>query len=175
MKESHKEERTEEYSDFIKRERETMCVCIHEVPCLTVPEKESVCTWVPYLTVPKESVYLSVLPSSTRKRERGRVCGCLCTRVACLTVQKKRERECTWGPPPTVPSETWYRGGLGLDGEFMEQCILKYLRAESEDHYFLLTELPLNTPENREYTAGMSVHPSVCVCVCVFLFITFLC
>ena len=50
--------------------------------------------------------------------------------------------------------------------KFMEQCIFKYLRAEPEDHYFLLTEPPLNTPENREYTAGMSVCPSVCVCVC---------
>lgn len=38
--------------------------------------------------------------------------------------------------------------------KFMEQCIFKYLRAEPEDHYFLLTEPPLNTPENREYTAG---------------------
>ena len=35
----------------------------------------------------------------------------------------------------------------------MEQCIFKYLRAEPEDHHFLLTEPPLNTPENREYTA----------------------
>jgi actin-related protein 3 len=38
--------------------------------------------------------------------------------------------------------------------KFFEQCIFKYLRAEPEDHYFLLTEPPLNTPENREYTAG---------------------
>lgn len=36
---------------------------------------------------------------------------------------------------------------------FMEQCIFKYLRAEPEDHFFLLTEPPLNTPENREYIA----------------------
>lgn len=36
---------------------------------------------------------------------------------------------------------------------FYEQAIFKYLRAEPEDHYFLLTEPPLNTPENREYTA----------------------
>ncbi|THD28881.1 Actin protein 3B [Fasciola hepatica] len=36
---------------------------------------------------------------------------------------------------------------------FMEQVIYKVLRAEPEDHYFLLTEPPLNTPENREYTA----------------------
>lgn len=37
--------------------------------------------------------------------------------------------------------------------KFFEQCIFKYLRAEPEDHYFLLTEPPLNTPENREYIA----------------------
>lgn len=37
--------------------------------------------------------------------------------------------------------------------KYMEQVIFKYLRAEPEDHYFLLTEPPLNTPENREYTA----------------------
>jgi len=36
---------------------------------------------------------------------------------------------------------------------FWEQCIFKYLRCEPEDHYFLLTEPPLNAPENREYTA----------------------
>jgi len=34
-----------------------------------------------------------------------------------------------------------------------QQCIFKYLRCEPEDHYFLLTEPPLNTPENRETTA----------------------
>jgi len=34
-----------------------------------------------------------------------------------------------------------------------QQCIFKYLRCEPEDHYFLLTEPPLNTPENRENTA----------------------
>eukprot|EP00056_Hartaetosiga_gracilis_P000169 m.36555 g.36555 ORF g.36555 m.36555 type:complete len:412 (+) comp10097_c0_seq2:198-1433(+) len=37
--------------------------------------------------------------------------------------------------------------------KYMEQAIFKYLRAEPEDHYFLMTEPPLNTPENREYTA----------------------
>jgi len=36
---------------------------------------------------------------------------------------------------------------------FWEQCIFKYLRSEPEDHYFLLTEPPLNAPENREFTA----------------------
>lgn len=51
------------------------------------------------------------------------------------------------------------RHGLVEDWDLMErflkQCIFKYLRAEPEDHYFLLTEPPLNTPENREYTAGL--------------------
>ncbi|KAL1920773.1 uncharacterized protein VTP21DRAFT_11408 [Calcarisporiella thermophila] len=36
---------------------------------------------------------------------------------------------------------------------FWEQSIFKYLRCEPEDHYFLLTEPPLNAPENRENTA----------------------
>jgi len=36
---------------------------------------------------------------------------------------------------------------------FWEHCIFRYLRCEPEDHYFLLTEPPLNAPENREFTA----------------------
>ncbi|RUP45573.1 actin family [Jimgerdemannia flammicorona] len=36
---------------------------------------------------------------------------------------------------------------------FWEQSIFKYLRCEPEDHLFLLTEPPLNSPENREQTA----------------------
>jgi actin-related protein 3 len=36
---------------------------------------------------------------------------------------------------------------------FWEHCIFKYLRCEPEDHFFLLTEPPLNAPENREFTA----------------------
>jgi len=36
---------------------------------------------------------------------------------------------------------------------FFSRCIFDKLRCEPEDHYFLLTEPPLNTPENREYTA----------------------
>jgi actin-related protein 3 len=36
---------------------------------------------------------------------------------------------------------------------YWEQCIFKYMRVEPEDHYFMLTEPPLNAPENREYTA----------------------
>jgi len=34
-----------------------------------------------------------------------------------------------------------------------QRCIFKYLKCEPEEHYMLLTEPPLNTPENREYTA----------------------
>ncbi|KAK0072944.1 hypothetical protein PV325_010498, partial [Microctonus aethiopoides] len=49
------------------------------------------------------------------------------------------------------------RHGLVEDWDLMErflqQCIFKYLKAEPEDHHFLLTEPPLNTPENREYMA----------------------
>merc|ERR1712168_439029 len=37
--------------------------------------------------------------------------------------------------------------------KYMEQIIFKHLRAEPEDHHFLMTEPPLNTPENREYLA----------------------
>jgi len=37
--------------------------------------------------------------------------------------------------------------------QLWQHCIFKYLRAEPEDHYFCLTEPPLNPPENREFTA----------------------
>lgn len=37
--------------------------------------------------------------------------------------------------------------------KYWQQCIFRYLRAEPEDHCFLLTEPPLNPPENRENTA----------------------
>jgi len=49
------------------------------------------------------------------------------------------------------------RHGLIDDWDLMEkywqQCLFKYLRTEPEDHCFLLTEPPLNPPENRENTA----------------------
>ena len=38
---------------------------------------------------------------------------------------------------------------------FMSRCIYKNLRADPEEHFFMLTEPPLNTPENREYLAEM--------------------
>eukprot|EP00939_MAST-03C_sp_MAST-3C-sp1_P003567 g3567.t1 len=34
-----------------------------------------------------------------------------------------------------------------------QRCIFKYMRCDPEEHYFLLTEPPMNPPENREYTA----------------------
>ena len=36
---------------------------------------------------------------------------------------------------------------------YWEQSIFQYMRVEPEDHLFMLTEPPLNPPENREYTA----------------------
>jgi actin-related protein 3 len=37
--------------------------------------------------------------------------------------------------------------------KYWQRCIYQYLCADPEEHYMLLTEPPLNTPENREYTA----------------------
>ncbi|KAL2912339.1 Actin-related protein 3 [Polyrhizophydium stewartii] len=37
--------------------------------------------------------------------------------------------------------------------KFHQACLFQYLRCEPEDHAFLLTEPPLNAPENREFTA----------------------
>ncbi|KAJ3054814.1 Actin- protein 3 [Rhizophlyctis rosea] len=37
--------------------------------------------------------------------------------------------------------------------KYHQASIFQYLRCEPEDHYFLLTEPPLNAPENREFTA----------------------
>jgi actin-related protein 3 len=83
------------------------------------------------------------------------------------------------------------RHGIVEDWDLMEHywehCIFKYLRVEVDmplppafahmlspqpsEHYFLLTEPPLNTPENREYTAeimfetfsvpGQYFHPTI--------------
>lgn len=36
---------------------------------------------------------------------------------------------------------------------FMSRCIYKNLRADPEEHFFMLTEPPLNKPESREYLA----------------------
>jgi len=37
--------------------------------------------------------------------------------------------------------------------QLWQHCIFKYLRCDPEDHFFCLTEPPLNPPENREFTA----------------------
>jgi len=49
------------------------------------------------------------------------------------------------------------RHGIIENWDLMEKVwqrsIYKYLKCDPEEHYMLLTEPPLNTPENREYTA----------------------
>uniref|UniRef100_A0A8C0D6Z7 Actin-like protein 3 n=1 Tax=Balaenoptera musculus TaxID=9771 RepID=A0A8C0D6Z7_BALMU len=50
---------------------------------------------------------------------------------------------------PTYATKQPIRHGIVEDWDLME-------RAEPEDHYLLLTEPPLNTPENREYTAEIT-------------------
>ena len=37
--------------------------------------------------------------------------------------------------------------------KFWHRSIYDHLRCEPEEHKFILTELPMNTPENREMTA----------------------
>ncbi|ODQ81831.1 hypothetical protein BABINDRAFT_160063 [Babjeviella inositovora NRRL Y-12698] len=45
---------------------------------------------------------------------------------------------------------------------FWESSIFKYLRCEPEDHYFLMTEPPLNPPENRENLAEIMFESFNC-------------
>lgn len=45
---------------------------------------------------------------------------------------------------------------------FWQESIFKYLRVEPEDHHFLLTEPPLNPPENRENTAEIMFESFNC-------------
>ena len=33
---------------------------------------------------------------------------------------------------------------------YWQHCLFKYLRCDPEEHFFMLTEPPLNAPENRE-------------------------
>jgi len=37
--------------------------------------------------------------------------------------------------------------------KYWQRCIYQYMSCDPEEHFFLLTEPPLNTPENREFTA----------------------
>ena len=36
---------------------------------------------------------------------------------------------------------------------YWQRCIYQYLQIDPEEHNIMLTEPPMNTPENREYTA----------------------
>ena len=49
------------------------------------------------------------------------------------------------------------KSGLITDWEAMEKfwhrCVYQHLRCEPEDHVFVLTEPPMNPPENREQVA----------------------
>jgi len=53
--------------------------------------------------------------------------------------------------------------------ELWQTCIYDKLRCNPEDHHFLLTEPPLNTPENREQTAEIMFEtfniPGMCISV----------
>lgn len=42
-----------------------------------------------------------------------------------------------------------------------QQCLFKYLRCEPEEHHIMLTEPPLNTPENR--CVGDAIVVDACV------------
>jgi actin-related protein 3 len=57
----------------------------------------------------------------------------------------------------TYQVSTPIRHGLIDNWDQMEQlwqrCFYEYLHCEPEDHFVMLTEPPLNPPENREYTA----------------------
>jgi actin-related protein 3 len=37
--------------------------------------------------------------------------------------------------------------------KYWQRCIYQYLSCDPEEHFMLLTEPPMNTPENREFTA----------------------
>jgi len=47
--------------------------------------------------------------------------------------------------------------------KYWSRCLYQYLNCDPEEHYTLLTEPPLNTPENREYTARSGSKPSTCL------------
>lgn len=59
--------------------------------------------------------------------------------------------------PPGYNIDYPIRHGIIESWDNMERywarCIYQYLCCDPEEHYLLLTEPPMNTPENREYTA----------------------
>jgi len=46
--------------------------------------------------------------------------------------------------------------------KYWQHCIYKYLQCDPEDHIFLMTEPPLNPPENREYLAEIMFETFNC-------------
>ena len=44
-------------------------------------------------------------------------------------------------------------GNFELMEKFWHRCIFDYLRCEPEEHIFMMTEPPMNSPENREHLA----------------------
>lgn len=102
-----------------------------------------------------------IIPSSIAIKEKNASSNAAALRWN--TVGKVDDLDFFTGDDCFLPSAANYsvkypiRHGIVEDWDLMERywehCIFKYLRAEPEDHYFLLTEPPLNTPENRELTA----------------------
>lgn len=62
----------------------------------------------------------------------------------------------------------------------LQHCVFKYLKVEPEEHTFMLTEPPMNAPENREFSAeimfetfnvkgchiAVQVQTTICLCPC---------
>ena len=63
---------------------------------------------------------------------------------------------------PAFPSAPTAGSDASLLSPFRVQCIFGQMRCDPEDHYFLLTEPPLNAPENREYTAEIMFETFNC-------------
>lgn len=67
--------------------------------------------------------------------------------------------------------------GIVKDWELMEKfwhrSIFDYLRCEPEDHVFILTEPPMNPPENRERIAEIMFETfnvaGTCLNICFFI------
>ena len=79
------------------------------------------------------------------------VSSCGGQRSSFLTPPQATKRSRTYGVNFPI------RHGLIENWDNMERlwqrCFFDYLRCEPEEHFVTLTEPPLNTPENREYTA----------------------
>lgn len=78
-------------------------------------------------------------------------------RVAIESTSSSSSNSNSKSAPTTTPLVYPIRHGQVENWDWMEaywqHCMFKYLRCDPEAHYFMLTEPPLNAPENREYTA----------------------